>query len=63
MLIVNVKNGESIDRALQRYKRKHRQTKLRQELMRRRTFTKPSEVRRSEILDAEYREKMLEELV
>ena len=58
MLIVNVKKGESIDRALRRYKRKHRQTKLRQELMRRRTFTKPSEVRRNELLDAEYREKI-----
>jgi small subunit ribosomal protein S21 len=61
MLIINVKSGESIDRALRRYKRKHRNTKLRQELMRRRTFTKPSEKRRNEILDAEYREKMLGE--
>lgn len=62
MLIINVKDGESIDRALKRYKRKFRNTKVRQELMNRRTFTKPSEKRRNELLDAEYRDKVLEEM-
>ena len=56
MLIIDVKEGESIDRALKRYKRKHRDTKLRQELMQRKFFTKPSVRRRHEILDAVYKQ-------
>lgn len=57
MLIVNVKDGEGIDRALKRYKRKHRQVGIIKELRRRKHFTKPSVVRRNEILKAEYIEK------
>ncbi|MCB0519783.1 MAG: 30S ribosomal protein S21 [Lewinellaceae bacterium] len=56
MLIINVKNGETIDRALRRYKRKYRDTKVRQELNRRKQFTKPSVKRRHEILKAVYKE-------
>ncbi len=55
MLIINVKEEESIDRALKRYKRKFRNTKLIQELRRRKHFTKPSVERRNELLNAEYR--------
>jgi small subunit ribosomal protein S21 len=54
MLIVNVKDGESIDRALKRYKRKHRKVGIIKELRRRQHFTKPSVERRNEILKAEY---------
>ncbi|MCB0662506.1 MAG: 30S ribosomal protein S21 [Saprospiraceae bacterium] len=54
MLIIEVKEGESIDRALRRYKRKYQQTKLRQELNRRKEFRKPSVQRRNEVLKAEY---------
>ena len=54
MLIIDRKENETIDRMLKRYKRKHRQVKLRNELQRRREFTKPSVVRRSEILKAKY---------
>lgn len=57
MLIINVKDGESIDRALKRYKRKHRKVKLTKELRRRKHFTKPSVERRNEILNAMYRQK------
>ena len=56
MLIIERKDGESIDRALKRYKRKYRRTKVRQELRRRKQFTKPSVKRRNEIIDAVYRE-------
>jgi small subunit ribosomal protein S21 len=56
MLIIERKDGESIDRVLKRYKRKHRRTKIRQELRRRKQFTKPSVKRRTEIIDAIYRE-------
>ena len=57
MLIIEVKESESIDRALRRYKRKHRQTGLMKELRRRREFTKPSVERRTEVLKAIYKEK------
>ncbi|MEM1218331.1 MAG: bS21 family ribosomal protein [Bacteroidota bacterium] len=54
MLIIDRKENETIDRMLKRYKRKHRQVKLRNELQRRREFTKPSVLRRNEILKAKY---------
>jgi len=55
MIIIEVKEGESIDRALRRYKRKHRNVKLRRELMDRKYYTKPSVERRNEVLNAAYR--------
>lgn len=61
MLIIEVKDNENIDRALKRYKRKYRRTKVREELRRRKHFTKPSVERRNELLDAIYREKYREE--
>lgn len=56
MLIINVKEGESIDRALKRYKRKFISTGTIRELRSRREFTKPSIQRRTEKLKAQYRE-------
>jgi small subunit ribosomal protein S21 len=56
MLIIERKDGESIDRMLRRYKRKHRNVKLRNELRRRKEFTKPSVNRRKEVLKAIYKE-------
>lgn len=55
MLIIDVKDGESIDRALKRYKRKHQRTGLMKEIRNRKEFTKPSVERRKEILNAKYR--------
>ena len=54
MLIVRRKEGESIDRMLKRYKRKHKDAKIRDEALRRKTFTKPSDKRRKEIAKATY---------
>ena len=56
MLIIDVKSGESIDQALRRYKRKFQRTKLIKELRKRKEFTKPSVVRRNEVLKAVYKE-------
>ncbi len=56
MLIINVKEEESIDRALKRYKRKFQSTGLLKEVRRRKNFTKPSVERRNQILNAVYRE-------
>lgn len=58
MLIINVKSDESIDRALKRYKRKFKQTRLLKEIRRRKHFIKPSVERRNEVLNAEYRKEM-----
>ena len=54
MLIIPVKEGENIDRALKRYKRKHRNVKVIQNLRERNFFTKPSVKRRREIQKAAY---------
>lgn len=56
MLIIDVKNGESIDQALKRYKRKFRNAKVMKELRGRKQFTKPSVKRRHEVLKAVYKE-------
>jgi small subunit ribosomal protein S21 len=55
MLIIDVKDNESIDRALKRYKRKFINTRQLQELRRRKHFTKPSVSRRKEKLKAAYK--------
>lgn len=56
MIIINIKDGESIDRALKRYKRKHRKIGVIKEVRRRKHFTKPSVKRRNEMLKARYLE-------
>ncbi len=58
MLIVNVKENESIDKALKRFKKKFEKTGVLKELRSRTSFTKPSVARRAEIIRAAYREKM-----
>ena len=55
MIIIEVKDGESIDRALKRYKRKHQRVGITKELRSRKEFTKPSVKRRHEILKAAYK--------
>lgn len=54
MLVISVKEGESIDRALKRYKRKYDRTGVSRELRGRQQFIKPSVVRRKEVLKAAY---------
>ncbi len=62
MLIVEVKNGETIDRALRRYKRKFISTGLLKELRSRKDFKKKSVVKRHEKLAAVYKEKRRREM-
>jgi small subunit ribosomal protein S21 len=63
MLIINVKENETIDRALSRYKKKVKDTKLTREVRRRKNFEKPSVTRRATILKAVHRESIkLEEM-
>jgi small subunit ribosomal protein S21 len=54
MIIVPVKEGESIDRALKKLKRKFEKTGVVKELRERQKFTKPSVKRREEVLKAIY---------
>jgi small subunit ribosomal protein S21 len=56
MLIVNVKENESIDKALKRFKKKFEKTGVLKELRSRTAFEKPSVSRRNEIIRAAYRE-------
>jgi len=54
MLIIPVKEGESIEKALKKFKRKVEKTGLVKQLRERQKFTKPSIVRREEIKKAVY---------
>jgi len=50
MIIVPVKEGESIDKALKKYKRKFEKTGVMRELRDRKAFKKPS-IRRREVVN------------
>ena len=54
MLRIEIKEGENIERAIKRYKRKHRNVKVMQNLRENQYFTKPSVKRRREIQKASY---------
>ena len=54
MLIVPVKEGENIERALKKFKKKYERTGTVKELRARQAFTKPSVERREEIKKAIY---------
>jgi small subunit ribosomal protein S21 len=57
MIIVNIKENESIDKALKRFKKKFEKTGVLKELRSRTSYEKPSVRRRNEIIRAVYREK------
>jgi small subunit ribosomal protein S21 len=57
MLIINIKENESIDKALKRFKKKFEKTGILRELRSRTSFEKPSVSRRNQILRAAYRQK------
>ena len=54
MIIIPVKEGESIDRALKKYKRKYEKTGVVKELRHRQQFIKPSITKREQKLKAIY---------
>jgi len=59
MIVVSVKEGETIDRALKKLKRKFEKTGVVRELRVRQKFTKPSVIRRDQKIKAIYVKKML----
>lgn len=54
MLIIPIKDGENIDRALKRYKRKFDKTGTVRQLRARQAFVKPSVSRRAQVQKAQY---------
>ena len=58
MIVVNVKENESIDRALKRFKKKFERTGVLKELRSRGHYEKPSVRKRNVKLRAAYRQKM-----
>jgi len=54
MLIIPIKDGENIDRALKRFKRKFDRTGTMRALRSRQAFLKPSVVNRAQVQKAQY---------
>ncbi|MCU0430616.1 MAG: 30S ribosomal protein S21 [Cytophagaceae bacterium] len=63
MIIVNVKENESIDKALKRFKKKFEKTGVLKELRGRSYFEKKSVSRRNQVIRAAYRQRLQQGLV
>ncbi len=62
MLLINIIDGETIDKALRRYKKKFEKSGTLKEIRRRKVFIKPSVVRRVELQKAAYKTIILAEM-
>ena len=60
MIVIPVKEGENIERALKKFKRKFEKTGVIKELRERQAYTKPSIKRRQEVKHAVYIQKLQE---
>ncbi|MBM3417516.1 MAG: 30S ribosomal protein S21 [Bacteroidetes bacterium] len=58
MLIIPIKEGENIEKALKKYKKKYEKTNVMKELRNRKEFEKPSVSRRQEVIKAAYKQRM-----
>ncbi|NBU91406.1 MAG: 30S ribosomal protein S21 [Flavobacteriia bacterium] len=58
MLIIPIKEGENIEKALKKYKKKFEKTNVMKQLRDRKEFEKPSVARRQEIIRAAYKQKV-----
>ena len=58
MLIIPIKEGENIERALKKYKKKFEKTKVMLQLRERKQFEKPSITKRQENIRASYKQRM-----
>lgn len=61
MIIIPVKEGENIERALKRFKRKFDRTGTMREIRRRQAFEKPSVTRRKQRLHAMYKQQLADQ--
>lgn len=57
-LITLIKEGESIEKALKKHKKKFDKARVIKELRERQQYIKPSRKQRNQIIKAKYREKM-----
>lgn len=62
MIIVPLKEGENIDRALKRFKRKFEKTGVVKELRTRQAFEKPSVLKRKQKLHAVYIQQLQDQI-
>jgi small subunit ribosomal protein S21 len=60
MLIVSIKENESIDKALKRFKKKFEKTGVLRQLRARTSYEKPSITRRNTVIRAAYRQSLNE---
>ena len=58
MLIIPIKEGENIERAIKKYKKKFEKTNVMKQLRARKEFEKPSISRRQEVIRAAYKQRM-----
>jgi len=58
MLIIPVKEGENIERALKKYKKKYDKTNVMKQLRARKEFVKPSIINRQANIKAAYKQRM-----
>jgi len=56
MLLINIKENDTIDKALKKYKKKFEKTGVVKELRERQQFTKPSVKRRKQLIKARYKQ-------
>lgn len=56
MIIVNVKENESLDKSLKKFKKKFEKTGVVKELRERQSFTKPCIKRRQQMIRAAYKQ-------
>ena len=61
MLIVKLKKGENINRSLKRFKVKFRNTQVIKQIRERQYFEKKSVKRRREVMNAIYKQRVLDE--
>lgn len=58
MIIINIKENESIEKALKRFKKKFERTGILKEIRGRNFYEKPSVTKRAQKIKAAYKEKM-----
>ena len=58
MIVVPLKEGEHVERALKKFKRKFEKTGMVKELRRRQAFSKPSVIKRAQKIHAIYVQKL-----
>jgi small subunit ribosomal protein S21 len=61
MIVIPIKEGENIERALKKFKRKFEKTGVVKELRNRQAFTKPSVTKRQQKLKAIYIQQLQQE--